>query len=205
MTGTALPPPRQLLLVRYVQLVLACAVLGTGVAFLLEAGMGSDGYSSLVSGLVVATGLPFWVLNIVVGAVFIGLAWIRGQRPGPGTVVQWFFVGVVISAVMAVVPEVSAPAGRVGLLALALVLITVGVAGYLASDTGAGPAEAMALAWDPPLPFRWSYNLVQAGGALVGWLLGAAVGPGTVLVFLLLGPAVDLFRRSVPALERTRR
>jgi uncharacterized membrane protein YczE len=167
--------------------------------------MGSDGYSSLVSGLVVATGLPFWVLNIVVGAVFIGLAWIRGQRPGPGTVVQWFFVGVVISAVMAVVPEVSAPAGRVGLLALALVLITVGVAGYLASDTGAGPAEAMALAWDPPLPFRWSYNLVQAGGALVGWLLGAAVGPGTVLVFLLLGPAVDLFRRSVPGLERTRR
>ncbi len=205
MTGTALPPPRQLLLVRYVQLVLACAVLGAGVAFLLEAGMGSDGYSSLVSGLVVATGLPFWVLNIVVGAVFIGLAWVRGQRPGPGTVVQWFFVGVVISAVMAVVPEVSAPAGRVGLLALALVLITVGVAGYLASDTGAGPAEAMALAWDPPLPFRWSYNLVQAGGALVGWLLGAAVGPGTVLVFLLLGPAVDLFRRSVPALERTRR
>ncbi len=205
MTGTALPPPRQLLLVRYVQLVLACAVLGAGVAFLLEAGMGSDGYSSLVSGLVVATGLPFWVLNIVVGAVFIGLAWVRGQRPGPGTVVQWFFVGVVISAVMAVVPEVSAPAGRVGLLALALVLITVGVAGYLASDTGAGPAEAMALAWDPPLPFRWSYNLVQAGGALVGWLLGAAVGPGTVLVFLLLGPAVDFFRRSVPALERTRR
>lgn len=204
MTGTALPPRRQLLLVRYVQLVLACAVLGAGVAFLLEAEMGSDGYSSLVSGLVVATGLPFWVLNIVVGAVFIGLAWVRGQRPGPGTVVQWFFVGVVISAVMAVVPEVSAPAGRVGLLGLALVLITVGVAGYLASDTGAGPAEAMALAWDPPLPFRWSYNLVQAGGALVGWLLGAAVGPGTVLVFLLLGPAVDLFRRSVPALERTR-
>jgi uncharacterized membrane protein YczE len=203
-TGTALPPPFQLLLVRYVQLVLACAVLGVGVAFLLEAEMGSDGYSSLVSGLVVATGLPFWVLNIVVGAVFIGLAWVRGQRPGPGTVVQWFFVGVVISAVMAVVPEVSAPAGRVGLLGLALVLITVGVAGYLASDTGAGPAEAMALAWDPPLPFRWSYNLVQAGGALVGWLLGAAVGPGTVLVFLLLGPAVDLFRRSVPALERTR-
>lgn len=203
-TGTPLPPPRRLLLVRYVQLLVACAVLGVGVALLLEAQMGSDGYSSLVSGLVVATGLPFWALNILVGAVFIGLAWVRGLRPGPGTVVQWFFVGVVISAVMALVPEVSVDAARIGLLALAMALITVGVAGYLASDTGAGPAEAMALAWDPPVPFRWSYNLVQAGGALGGWLLGAAVGPGTVLVFLLLGPAVDLFRRSVPALERTR-
>jgi uncharacterized membrane protein YczE len=203
-TGTPLPSPRRLLLVRYVQLLVACAVLGVGVALLLEAQMGSDGYSSLVSGLVVATGLPFWALNILVGAVFIGLAWVRGLRPGPGTVVQWFFVGVVISAVMALVPDVSVDAARIGLLVLAMALITVGVAGYLASDTGAGPAEAMALAWDPPVPFRWSYNLVQAGGALGGWLLGAAVGPGTVLVFLLLGPAVDLFRRSVPALERTR-
>ena len=88
------------------------------------------------------------------------------------------------------------------LLVPALVLITVGVAAYLASATGAGPAEAMAIAWDPPIPFRWSYNLVQAGGALVGWLLGAAFGPGTVVVFLLLGPAVDLFRRSFPRLER---
>ena len=32
--------------------------------------------------------------------------------------------------------------------------------------------------------------------------LGAAVGPGTVMVFLLLGPAVDLFRRTFVGLER---
>lgn len=191
-----------MLLNRYTQLVLGCTVLGVGVAFLLEAAMGSDGYSTLVNGISLASGVPFWVLNIVVGAVFIALAWIRGIRPGPGTVVQWFLVGFVISAVMALVPDVTELGVRVGMLLLALVLLTVGVAAYLASATGAGPAEAMAIAWDPPIPFRWSYNLVQASGALVGWLLGAAVGPGTVLVFLVLGPAVDLFRRTFPFLER---
>ena len=190
--------------VKYVQLVVACTVLGGGVALLLEAAMGSDGYSTMVSGLTIATGLPFWQLNIVVGAAFIGLAWVRGTRPGPGTLVQWFLVGVVISAGLAVVPDVTSIGARVAMLAAALMLITVGVAAYLASATGAGPAEAMAIAWDPPIPFRWSYNLVQGGGALVGWLFGAAVGPGTVLVFLLLGPAVDLFRRTFPRLERTR-
>jgi uncharacterized membrane protein YczE len=188
--------------VAYVQLVLACAVLGVGVALLLESALGSDGYSTLVNGITIATGLEFWQLNIVVGAAFIGLAWIRGTTPGPGTLVQWFLVGFVISAGMAAVPDVSSTLWRVVLLLLAFVLITVGVAAYLASATGAGPAEAMAMAWDPPIPFRWSYNLVQAGGALVGWLLGAAVGPGTVMVFLLLGPAVDLFRRTFPGLER---
>ncbi|HEX5772288.1 MAG TPA: hypothetical protein VFY11_15110 [Nocardioidaceae bacterium] len=193
---------RRALLVQYAQLVLGCTVLGVGVAFLLEAALGSDGYSTLVNGIAIATGVPFWQLNIVVGAVFIVLAWLRGTRPGPGTVVQWFLVGFVISGVMALVPAGPTTAMRVAMLLLAFVLIAVGVAAYLASATGAGPAEAMAIAWDPPVPFRWSYNLVQAGGALVGWLLGAAVGPGTVLVFLLLGPAVDLFRRTFPALER---
>ncbi len=193
---------RRALLVQYAQLVLGCTVLGVGVAFLLEAALGSDGYSTLVNGIAIATGVPFWQLNIIVGAVFIVLAWLRGTRPGPGTVVQWFLVGFVISGVMALVPAGPTTGMRVAMLLLAFVLIAVGVAAYLASATGAGPAEAMAIAWDPPVPFRWSYNLVQAGGALVGWLLGAAVGPGTVLVFLLLGPAVDLFRRTFPALER---
>ncbi|HEX6514297.1 MAG TPA: hypothetical protein VF049_01880 [Nocardioidaceae bacterium] len=189
---------------RYVQLVLACTVLGAGVAFLLEAALGSDGYSSLVNGLTLATGLPFWSLNLLVGAGLIALAWMRGTRPGPGTLVQWFLVGFVISGVMAVVPPVHVLTGRVAYLALAFVLIALGVAGYLASNTGAGPAEAAALAWDPPVPFRWSYSIVQGGGALVGWLLGAAIGPGTLLVIFLLGPAVDLLRRAVPMMERVR-
>jgi uncharacterized membrane protein YczE len=191
-------------MLRYVQLVVACTVLGIGIAFLLEAALGSDGYSSLVSGLTIATGGPFWVLNIVVGAAFIGMAWARGTRPGPGTVVQWFLVGIVISGVMALVPPVDSWGGRIGSLGLAFVLIAVGVAGYLASNTGAGPAEAAAIAWDPPVPFRWSYSIVQGGGALVGWLLGAAIGPGTILIILLLGPVVDLLRRSLPVMDRPR-
>jgi uncharacterized protein len=187
---------------QYVQLVLGCTVLGVGVALMLEAALGSDGYSTLVNGLTLASGLAFWQLNIAVGAVFVGLAWLRGTRPGPGTLVQWFLVGFVISAVMAAIPGVTSMPLRVAMLAVALVLMSVGVAAYLASATGAGPAEAMALAWDPPVAFRWSYNLVQFGGALAGWLLGAAVGPGTVLVFVLLGPTIDLVRRLFPALER---
>ncbi len=50
------------------------------------------------------------------------------------------------------------------------------VAGYLAADAGAGPTEAAAIAMDPPVPFKWSYSVVQGGGALLGWLCGAAIG-----------------------------
>jgi len=47
------------------------------------------------------------------------------------------------------------------------------------------------------VPVKWSYSVVQGGGAVVGWLLGAAIGPGTVAVVLLLGPAVDLAARTM--------
>ena len=43
--------------------------------------------------------------------------------------------------------------------------------------------------------------VLQGGGALAGVLLGAAIGPGTLLVIFLLGPAVDLVASWVPFLD----
>ena len=182
---------------RVLQLVVSCGVLGIGVALLLDASLGSDGYSSLVSGLTIATGLPFAAVNIVIALVLVSLAWSRGTRPGLGTLVQPVVVGVVVGLALPALPSPEGLGLRFLELGAAFVLLTLGVAGYLATRTGAGPAEAAALAFDPPLAFRWSYTALQAGGALGGWALGAAVGPGTVLTALLVGPAVDLTTRTV--------
>jgi uncharacterized membrane protein YczE len=129
------------------------------------------------------------------------MAWRRGLTPGLGTVVQPVLVGAVVSAILASVAVQEIMWVRITLLLVAFPVLAVGVAGYLGSGTGAGPTEAAALAFDPPVPFRWSYTVVQGGGALGGWLMGAAVGPGTLLVIGLLGPAVDLLFRSAPALD----
>jgi len=181
-----------------VQLFVACGVLGVGVAMLLTAALGSDGYSTMINGISIASGLPFVVVNVVVGAALVAMAWLRGKRPGLGTIVQPVVVGWVISGLLAVVEPPSGLVARLALMLAALPVLTIGVAGYLGSGTGAGPTEAAALAWDPPVPFRWSYSILQGGGALLGWALGAAIGPGTVLVIFLLGPAVDALARRVP-------
>lgn len=182
---------------RLVQLVVSCVVLGAGVSLLLDARLGSDGYSTLVNGLSLATGAEFAVVNLVVGALLVAMAWLRGRRPGLGTVVQLVVVGVTVSVVLPLLPEPASWAGRGAELALAFVVLCLGVAGYLAADLGAGPAEAAALAWDPPVTFRWGYTLLQATGMLVGWLCGASIGIGTLAVVLFIGWTVD---RLIPVL-----
>lgn len=187
---------------RFAQLVGSCVVLGVGVGMLLRAALGSDGYSTLINGLSLHFGMPFVVVSAVVGVVFVAVAWVRAVRPGVGTIVQPLVVGFTVSAVLGALDPPSAIGSRIALLVAAFPVLAVGVAGYLDSAFGAGPTEAAALAWDPPVPFRWSYSVLQGTGAVVGWLLGAAIGAGTILVIVLLGPSVDLIMRRAAALRR---
>jgi len=172
-------------------------VLGIGVAMLLLASLGSDGYSTLVNGVRLSADIPFILANLLVSVTFVALALARRLVPGIGTVTQIVVVGLVVSVLLDVAAEPDSVTERVALMVAAMPVLALGIAAYLGSQTGAGPGEAAALAWDPPVPFKWSYSAVQGGGALVGWLLGAAIGPGTVAVVLLLGPAVDLAARTL--------
>jgi uncharacterized membrane protein YczE len=183
------------------QFVGSCVVLGIGVGLLLTAALGSDGYSTLVNGISLSSGLAFLWVNCAVGALFVALAWSRGLRPGWGTIAQPVVVGAVINLVLNVTSTPDSWILRGLLLVAAFPVLVVGVAGYLGSGAGAGPTEAAALAFDPPIAFRWSYSMLQGGGALAGWLLGAAIGPGTLLVIFLLGPAVDIVSARVSVLN----
>ncbi len=174
-----------------IRLVVSCVILGIGVAMLLIAALGSDGYSTMVNGLSIALDVKFWVVNLVVGVLLVWMAWVRGLKPGIGTIVQPLVVGFVVSGLLDAFDEPKNMSIRIALLVLSFPVVAVGVAGYLAVDAGAGPTEAAALAFDPPVPFKWSYSVVQGGGALLGWLCGAAIGPGTLMVIFLLGPMVD--------------
>jgi len=180
---------------RSILLVGGCIVLGIGVGLLLTADLGSDGYSTLVNGIALSTGLSFWLANLVVGVAFVAAAAARKVYPGIGTVVQVGLVGVTVSVALDLMSTPDGWPARIALLLAAFPVLAVGIAAYLGSRTGAGPAEAAGLAWDPPVPFKWSYSAVQGGGALVGWLLGATIGAGTIGVIVLLGPLVDVAAR----------
>ena len=176
-------------------LLAGCVVLGVGVGMLLSADLGSDGFSTLVNGLSIALDVPFVVPNAIVSVAFLLLAAARGLRPGIGTLTQIVVVGLTVGWAHALIETPGTVLGQALLLVAACPVVALGISAYLGAQLGAGPAESAALAWDPPMPFRWSYSAVQLFGAVVGWLLGATLGPGTLAVIVLLGPAVDLTSR----------
>ena len=87
--GACATYPRQVTPAALVQLVGGCVVLGAGVSLLLAPQLGSDGFSSLVSGLAEAAGWSFMLANAVVSAGVPGdglaarrAARDRHRRPG---------------------------------------------------------------------------------------------------------------------------
>ena len=185
---------------RLLQLVTGCVVLGLGVTLLLKAELGSDGFSTLVYGTSLAADLSFVVANLAISATFLAMAWARGVRPGVGTLAQIVLVGVVVEAGLATVPAPDPLWARILLVAAALPVLALGIALYLGTHLGAGPMEAAALAWDPPLRFALSYNSIQLLSAVIGYLLGAPLGVGTVASFdLEEGLATRLWVTRNPA------
>jgi len=176
-----------------VRLVGSCLILGVGVGLVLLARFGSDGYSSLVNGAARATGLPYGLVNPIIGLTAVVLAATRGVRPGPGTLVHPPVVGLTVQFVLGRAPTPHGLTLRIAFLVFGVAVVAVGVAGYLGAGLGAGPVEGAAIALRP-LPFRLAYGLLQATGALTGWLLGADIGPGTLVVVLGVGPLVQLLR-----------
>lgn len=179
---------------RSARLVVSCAVLGVGVGLVLHARLGSDGYSSLVNGSARASGLPYSLLNPAIGLTIVALAAARGVRPGPGTFLHPVVVGLTVQGVLDLVPGPHTAGVRLAFLLGGAVTVALGVAGYLGARLGAGPVEAAAIAL-APLSFRSAYTLLQAAGALTGWLLGTDVGVGTFVVAVGVGPLVQLAQR----------
>ena len=117
---------------RLLVLLVGCVVLGAGVALFLTADLGSDGYSTLVNGIALATGLAFWVANLLVGVTLVALAAVRRVFPGVGTVVQVVVVGVTVSLLVDVLDEVLLGV----LVVVERLAVVAGAAEVRSTDTG---------------------------------------------------------------------
>ncbi|MBA3020850.1 hypothetical protein [Propionicimonas sp.] len=180
---------------RIPQLLVGLWLYGFAMALFVRSGLGLDPWDVFHAGLQHLLGWSFGTVVIVVGFAVL-LLWIPlRQWPGLGTVANAVVIGLATDATLAIVPQAADLVTSWGLLLVGLVINGLAGALYIGSQLGPGPRDGLMTG----LAKRtgWSLRLVRTGLELsvlaVGWALGGAVGVGTVLYAVLIGPLVQFF------------
>jgi uncharacterized membrane protein YczE len=178
---------------RLVQLLVGLVAYGASLAFMVRGGLGLAPWDVLHSG--VAGLLPLTLGQAVVGMSFVVLLlWIPlREKPGIGTVANSLLVGLSADATLSVLDEPAALPLRLLLLVGGVVLCAVATAMYIGSHFGRGPRDGLmtGLVRRTGLSTRVVRTGIELTVVLLGWLLGGAVGLGTVLFAVAIGPLVQ--------------
>jgi uncharacterized membrane protein YczE len=177
---------------RLVQLYAGLALYGLSMALLVRSGLGVMPWDVLHQGLARQLGWSLGVVTIVVGALVL-LAWAPlRERPGLGTVSNVVVIGLVLDAVLAVLPEPSSFGVRVALVPAGILLNAVATAAYIGVHLGPGPRDGLmtGLVRRTGRSVRLVRTSIEVLVVGLGWLLGGTLGVATVLYALAIGPLV---------------
>lgn len=182
---------------RWAKLLAGLAFIGTGVAFTKQANLGLGPWDVLNDGLARLTGIELGTASIIVGALVL-LLWIPiREKPGVGTLTNIVLIGVFMNVALVVVRSASGLLLQGAWLIVGLLLIGLGSVLYLGSQLGAGPRDGLMLGLSRKTGWslRLSRTAFEVSVLAAGWLLGGAVGVGTVLIALTIGPVIQLMSR----------
>ncbi|CAM5646942.1 YitT family protein OS=Streptomyces alboniger OX=132473 GN=CP975_05200 PE=4 SV=1 [Streptomyces alboniger] len=195
-SGTA-SHPRSLLPRRLIQLYGGLALYGVSSGLMIQAGFGPEPWNVLNEGLAELTGRSIGVVSIVVGAAVL-LLWIPlRQRPGLGTVSNVIVCGLVMDAVLTLLPDTRALTVRVALLVAGILLNGVATGLYISAAFGPGPRDGLmtGLHARTGRSVRLIRTSIEVAVVVTGFALGGTVGAGTVLYALSIGPLAQYFLR----------
>lgn len=182
---------------RWAKLLAGLACIGVGIAFTKQANLGLGPWDVLNDGLAQLTGIQLGTASIIVGALVL-LFWIPiREKPGVGTVMNIVLVGAFTDMALAVVRSASGVLLQSVWLIAGLLLVGLGSVLYLGSQLGAGSRDGLMLGLSRKT--GWSLNLsrtaLEVSVLVAGWFLGGAVGVGTVLIALAVGPVIQIMSR----------
>lgn len=181
------------LLSRWAKWLTGLAFIGFSIAFMKNANLGLGPWDVLNDSLAGLTGIQLGTVSIVVGAIVL-LLWIpMREKPGIGLIPNILLIGAFTNMGLALVQSASNGFLRSAWLVTGLLLAGFGSALYLGSQLGAGPRDGLMLGLSRKTGWsvRRTRTVLEVLVLIVGWILGGAVGIGTVIFALTIGPAIQ--------------
>lgn len=176
-------------------------LMGLGISLVITAGIGVDPWTVLSLGVSNVLQISVGRAAQLQGLLFMsGVYLIYRRKPGLGTLINMMLVGLIIDFSQGLVTTPQLFLGQLGVLAMGLLILSFGVALYVAGNLGEGPIEQLMLA----LHFRhgWPIGRIRIVMDFVatssGFLLGGSVGLGTLISVVVIGPTVAKFLQLIP-------
>lgn len=180
---------------RFIQLQIGLLLYGASLALMVRANLGLNPWSVFHQGLSELTGLSLGTIVNLVGALVL-LIWIPlRQKPGIGTICNVLVLGTAADLTLAVLPPVTGLPMQVALLVGAILLNGAATGAYIGAGLGPGPRDGLTTGgvrvtgWE----VRWVRMAVEVLVLALGWMLGGAIGVGTVAYALFNGPLLQIF------------
>jgi len=186
--------PRDRPLERISRCVAGLALFGAGIALIIDADLGAAPWDVFHTGVSDLTGLPVGTVIILTGLALLVL-WIPlRETPGLGTLLNAVEIGLVVDVVLPLVPEPDQLAARFVMMCGGIVVIAIGSGLYIGSGLGPGPRDGLMTGLARRgISIRTARTAVELTALTFGVLLGGAIGIGTAVFALGIGPLVQLF------------
>jgi uncharacterized membrane protein YczE len=183
--------------------VLGLAIFGVGIALLIDANLGAAPWDVFHTGVAELTGLAVGQVTIITGVVLL-LLWIPlGETVGLGTVLNAVEIGLVVDLVLPLLPEPELLVARTAMMLGGVVVIAVGSGLYIGAGLGPGPRDGLMTGFAKRgISIRGARTAIELTVLAIGVALGGAIGIGTAVFALGIGPLVQFFLPRLRVRER---
>ena len=175
------------------QVIFGTSLIGVGISLNYLANLGLGPWGVFHDGLSKTIGITYGRTIIVTG-VAVMLLWIPlKQKPGLGTLIDIFLVGLVADTIILYFEFSENIFLSLILILLGIISIGTGTAIYVGADLGVGPRDGIMVGLETlGIKIGTARNLIELIAFLTGWLLGGLVGYVTILFVIGIGPVAQL-------------
>lgn len=171
---------------RFSRTILGLFLYGLGIQLAVQANVGLAAWETFSVGLSRVTGIGFGDMVVLSGLLILLIDIALREKLGFGTILNALLIGKFVDLIawMDLIPLVENFALGIGILLLSQVVVAFASFVYIGGGLGCGPRDGLMVALGkrlPKVPIGVVRGLIEGSVLLVGWLLGARVGVGTVI------------------------
>ena len=187
-----IPPDRHLQ--RLARCVFGLALFGVGISLILQANLGAAPWDVFHTGVNELTGIPVGTVIVCTGLPLLVL-WIPlREQPGIGTILNAIEIGVIVDLALPLIPEPDQLLARLPMMLGGVVTVAIGSGFYIGSGLGPGPRDGLMTGLvRHGVSIRSARTGIEIFVLVAGVALGGAIGIGTAVFAVAIGPLVHVF------------